>query len=107
MPVLQISTYNKLVSASTSCCPCWTLSPFSFDFHFYFLPPILLKLFASGGHLSQNGEKEGCPFTKGTCWTLLVKRQRVFLEPTKLLSLLDTLTIYLIFILAESCLGLF
>jgi hypothetical protein len=49
------------------------------------------------GHLSQNGEETGCPFTDCTRWTLLVKRQRVFPEHTKLLFLWDTLAIFIVF----------
>jgi hypothetical protein len=48
-------------------------------------------------HLSRKGEKTGCPFTEATCWTLRVKRWRVFLEHAKLLFLSDSLTIYILF----------
>jgi hypothetical protein len=43
----------------------------------------------------QNSEKTGCPFPEGTCWTLLVKAQHVFLEHPKLLPLSDTVAIFI------------
>ena len=59
-----------------SCCSHRTLSPFFIYFHFHFIPPNFYDTVCCiRSHLSQNGEETGCPFTDGTCWTLLVERQ--------------------------------
>jgi hypothetical protein len=66
-------------------------------FSFLFSPHICLTQFLDKCHLSQNGETSGYPFTEGTCWTLLVEKQHVFLEHTKLLFLVDTLATCILF----------